>query len=136
MSLPGPHRGSCLCGLIRYELDGELGPVTWCHCSRCRKGNGTAFLVASPVDASKFRIVAGADLVTEFESSPGVFRTFCRNCGSPLYGRRDSLPGILRLRPGTLDTPWDGRPAQHIFTAYKADWFDIHDEAPQFDERG
>ena len=129
------HRGSCLCGGIRYEVAGELGPVTWCHCSRCRKGNGTAFLTVSSIDAAAFRIVQGADLVSEYETSPGVFRSFCKRCGSPLVGWRNTMPGVLRLRLGTLDTPYDGKPAQHIFTAYKADWFDIHDDAPQFAER-
>lgn len=129
------HRGSCLCGGIRYEFDGEIGPVTWCHCSRCRKGNGTAFLVTAPVDEAAFRVLAGAELLAEYETSPGVSRTFCKCCGSPLYGKRAALPGQLRLRLGTLDTPCDGRPAQHIFTASKADWYQIHDDAPQFAER-
>lgn len=129
------HHGSCLCGGIHYEIDGELGAVTWCHCTLCRKGNGTAFLIAVPVDANRFSFTQGADLVAEYESSPGVSRTFCRRCGSPLYGQRDSMPGVLRLRPGSLDTPYDGSADQHIFTAYKADWFEIGDEAPQYAER-
>ena len=36
-------KGSCLCGGIRYEIDAELGPVTNCHCSQCRKAAGAAF---------------------------------------------------------------------------------------------
>lgn len=128
------HRGSCLCGGVRYEIDGELGPVTWCHCSRCRKGNGTAFLVVASVAEADFRLLAGAALIGEFETSPGVRRSFCTRCGSPLYGRRATLPGVLRLRLGTLDTPYDGRPAQHVYTASKADWFEIHDDAPRFSE--
>ena len=129
------YQGSCLCGDVRYEVSGALGPVTWCHCQKCRKGNGTAFLTVASVNEADFRFLAGADQVTEFESSPGVFRNFCRRCGSPVFGKRNSLPGVLRLRLGTRDTPFDGHPAQHIFTAYKADWFDIHDDAPQHPER-
>lgn len=129
------HHGSCLCGSVHYEVDGALGPVTWCHCARCRKGNGTAFLVVASVDAAAFRVTRGAELISRYESSPGVFRTFCKVCGSPLYGARDTLPGKLRLRLGTLDSSYDGRASEHIFTAYKADWFDIHDAAPQRAER-
>jgi hypothetical protein len=29
--------GSCLCGGIRYVVDGPLGKVVHCHCSMCRK---------------------------------------------------------------------------------------------------
>ena len=129
------HQGSCLCGGIRYQVKGELGPVAWCHCNKCRKGNGTAFLTVSSINESDFALQTGANLLTEYETSPGVTRNFCSRCGSPIFGKRTTMPGILRLRLGTLDTPVDGRPALHIFVANKADWFDIHDDAPQYDER-
>ena len=129
------HQGSCLCGGIAYEITGPVGEVVWCHCEKCRKGNGTAFLVTASVNETDFRCLRGSELLTRFETSPGVSRCFCSRCGSPLYGKRDSMPGILRLRLGTLDTPFDARATQHIFTAYKAPWFDIHDEAPQHPER-
>jgi len=129
------HQGSCLCGGIRYQVSGELGPVAWCHCKKCRKGNGTAFLAVTSINEGDFALQAGAELLTEYETSPGITRNFCSRCGSPIYGKRTSMPGVLRLRLGTLDTPVDGRPALHIFVASKADWFDIHDDAPQYDER-
>jgi hypothetical protein len=42
---------------------------------------------------------------------------------------------MLRLRLGTLDTPVEATPSQHIFTAHKAEWYDIPGDAPQFQER-
>jgi len=36
-------KGSCLCGGVKYEIDGGLGAVTNCHCSLCRKMSGSAF---------------------------------------------------------------------------------------------
>jgi len=36
-------RASCLCGGVRYEVTGELGPVALCHCGMCRKATGSAF---------------------------------------------------------------------------------------------
>ena len=35
-------RGSCLCGGVRYEIDGQIGPALNCHCSMCRKATGAA----------------------------------------------------------------------------------------------
>ena len=32
--------GGCLCGSVRYEIDGELMPVINCHCSKCRRFHG------------------------------------------------------------------------------------------------
>jgi hypothetical protein len=64
-------KGSCLCGGIRYEIDADLGPVTNCHCSQCRKAAGAAFASNASVPAMSFRFVAGAELLKEWESSPG-----------------------------------------------------------------
>lgn len=128
-------RGSCLCGGVRYSVGGEPGPITVCHCSRCRKANGSAFQAVSQVAKIDFQLQSGQELLAEYESSPGVFRVFCRVCASPLYSRRTAMPDVLRLRIGSLDTPIASRPALHIFTASKADWYDIRDDAPQYPTR-
>ena len=55
--------GSCLCGGVRYRYDGEIGEISLCHCSQCRKAHGSAFAAVSPVAAARFRIVAGESLL-------------------------------------------------------------------------
>ncbi len=128
-------KGSCLCNSIQYEIHGELGQAMMCHCSKCRKANGSAFAVNAAVKADEFKIISGQEFVTEFESTPGVFRSFCKTCGSPLVSRRPSQPDVLRLRIGTLDTPVKVKPVAHIFVGSKAVWDEIHDDIPQFNER-
>jgi hypothetical protein len=128
------HSGSCLCGAVRYEVHGELGPITVCHCRKCRKANGSAFNGVAPIAREHLKLLSGQDALAEFESSPGVHRVFCKGCGAQLYSRRDAIPETLRLRLGTLDTPIEGKPAMHIFTAYKAEWYDISGDAPQHQE--
>ncbi len=128
-------KGSCLCNSIQYEIHGELSQAMMCHCSKCRKANGSAFAVNAAVKADEFKIISGQEFVTEFESTPGVFRSFCKRCGSPLVSRRPSQPDVLRLRIGTLDTPVKLKPVAHIFVGSKAVWDEIHDDIPQFDER-
>ena len=66
--------GRCLCGDVRFEIDGELGPAVECHCSMCRRASGTAFAVNATVDAAGFRITAGGVAIREYESSPGYGR--------------------------------------------------------------
>ena len=126
--------GSCLCGKVTYEITGEPGPIGVCHCQRCRKANGSAFNAVVPVNAANFRLLSG-DTLKKYESSPGVGRYFCGDCGSPIYSQRDAQPELLRVRIGTLDSALPGKPAVHIFVGSKASWHDIHDSAPQFDER-
>jgi hypothetical protein len=129
------HKGSCLCGAVKYEIEGDLGPVMLCHCSKCRKGNGSAFNTASLVNTADFRLLSGNDHLTEFETGPGIWRIFCKTCGSPLYSRRSAMPEAIRIRVGTLDTPVPGKVSGHIYVGSKAEWFDILDDAPQFAER-
>jgi hypothetical protein len=130
------HRGSCLCGAIRYEIDGEIGPINYCHCRRCRKATGSAFNVGSPVPASQFRLVAGEADLGRYAHTSGLERTFCTKCGSPIYSWwPKTAPELRRIRVGTLDTPVKARVAAHIFVASKAEWDEITDGAPQYAER-
>jgi hypothetical protein len=74
--------GSCLCGGVRYEIDGEIGPVLNCHCSMCRKMTGAAFRSRVAIPSENFRWLTGEGLPARYVSSPGTIRTFCRVCGS------------------------------------------------------
>lgn len=126
-------KGSCLCGAVRYEYTGELGPIVLCHCRHCRKAQGSAFATVSPVDSAAFRLLSGRETLREFELTAGKKRAFCSECGSPIYSRRDDRPEVLRLRVGTLDTPIAQKPAFHIFTGSRAEWFEIRDGLPQYE---
>ena len=129
------HQGSCLCGSVAYEINGDLGPILYCHCSRCRKANGSAFAAVVPVPSSNFSIVKGVDFLRTYQSESGVQRIFCSNCGSPIIGRRENAPETVRLRIGTLNTPLKTKVSGHIFVGSKAEWYEIHDEIPQYRER-
>lgn len=126
-------RGSCLCGGIRYVIEGELAPIQVCHCRQCRKAQGTPFATNIPVAAGAFRFAQGQALLSEFESSPGKKRVFCSRCGSPVYSRRDDKPAVVRIRAGTLDGPLATRPIAHFHTVSKCDWWPIDDALPRFE---
>lgn len=126
------YKGSCLCGQVQYEIDSELGEFIYCHCRSCRKASGSAHGANSPVPRSAFRLVHGANLIREFESSPGKFRAFCSNCGSPIYARKTNDPETVRVRLGSLDTPFVKTPKAHAFVGDKAAWAPITDDVPQF----
>ncbi len=123
--------GGCLCGAVRFTVSGKLGPMTFCYCESCRKVQGNAFVTSAPVRRKYFELLSGADRITEYESSPGKKRCFCRICGSPLWSKREDTPGILRLRVGALDGDPGRRPAAHIFVSEKAPWFEITDDLPR-----
>jgi hypothetical protein len=124
-------KGSCLCGGVRYEISGKLGPSIHCHCTQCRKASGASFTTNASTPASEFRFVEGESLVGRWESSPGQFRCFCTRCGSPLIKVIDAKPEEIRLRLGTLDSDPETTPAAHIFVSAKAPWTVITDDIPQ-----
>lgn len=127
------HKGGCMCGAIRYEYRGDFGPIVYCHCSMCRKAQGTAFGTNAPIKVADFTLLRGADVLKGYESSPGKQRMFCSHCGSPIFSKNAALPGIYRLRIGTLETALDVRPTAHIYATSKADWFEILDGLPQYE---
>jgi hypothetical protein len=125
--------GSCLCGSVRFRIDGKLGPAGYCHCSQCRKASGSAFAANAPVRRKYHSFTRGEGSIREFESSPGKFRAFCSHCGSPLYSRLDAEPETLRIRLGTLDQDPGRRPLAHVWVASKAPWHTIGDDLPRFE---
>lgn len=127
------HTGSCLCGGVQFRIEAELAPIQVCHCSQCRKAQGTPFATNTPVSTEAFRLLGGADLLRSFESSPGKERVFCSRCGSPIYSSKDTLPGVLRIRAGLLNEALAARPVAHFHTASKANWWSIDDALPRYD---
>lgn len=123
--------GGCLCGAVRYEIDGPFAPIVLCHCGQCRKAQGSAFAAVMPVAVERFRLLQGADRLRAYASSPGKWRSFCGDCGAPIHSRRDDRPMVVRVRIGGLDAPFDQPPTAHIHVASKAAWWDIADALPQ-----
>lgn len=126
--------GSCLCGSVRFQITGKIGPVGYCHCAQCRKASGTAFAANADVRRSAVSFEAGLDGVREYESSPGKFRAFCARCGSPIYSRTAGNEDRLRVRLGLLDDDPGRRGLAHCWVGSKAPWFVIADQLPQFDQ--
>jgi hypothetical protein len=116
------YEGSCLCKGIRYEIAGELGDFGYCHCTSCRKASGSAHGANAPVDRARFHVLSGAELLREYESSPGKLRVFCATCGSPMYAYLARSRDVLRVRLGSLDTPFAGQPRAHTWVSDKASW--------------
>lgn len=129
-------QGQCLCGGVQYQISGEL-PVrddnielpVYCHCKMCQRATGSAFWVSAMVPASQFSLKTGQNLLTRYESTPGVFRSFCKVCGSSLFFEAASRPNQLYVGLGTIDH-FEQSPKMHIFVADKAPWYKLSDDLP------
>jgi len=125
--------GECLCGDIRYEIDGKISPIWLCHCSKCRRSTGSAFHSSAVVPPNEFRWVAGEDSIKEYEDTPGYKVRFCGRCGSPVPSFLEDF-GLFFIHVGGLDGDPGREIVHHIFVGSKAPWYEIHDDHPQHEE--
>ncbi|MFN3260368.1 MAG: GFA family protein [Pikeienuella sp.] len=125
------HKGSCLCGGVRYEVRGPLRPVVACHCSQCRKTTGH-HVAATGAPAEALTLTASETLAW-YRSSAEAERGFCARCGSNLFWRKDGS-GRISIWAGTLDGPTGLTIERHIFAASKGDYYEIAPGALVFPE--
>lgn len=113
--------GGCLCGAIRYEIEGPLPPPSACHCAQCRRYHGAlGVYTLAPVERYKIK---GRRNLAWYESSPGIKRGFCRICGSKLFWERTGS-GQLDVTVGTIDPPTGLKIEKHIYLADAGDYYD------------
>jgi hypothetical protein len=121
--------GRCLCGAIRYEVEGEPLQVANCHCSMCRRHSGAAYLTYVAYLRNQVRFVGTP---AEYRSSPNAVRTHCGQCGSPLSFVFDPQPHMIWITVGSLDDPGSVGPTEHWYTDDKVSWVSLHDDLPKF----
>ncbi len=124
--------GGCLCGKVRYRYSGEISEIAYCHCSQCRKAQGVPFATNSPINDAELTI-EGEEHLKLYQSSSNKVRAFCQECGSPLYSAKHSLPGIKRLRLGTVDGEITCDNRYHIHADSSVNWQPITDSHKRYD---
>ncbi len=125
--------GGCLCGKVRYEIDGKASGIWFCHCSKCRRSTGSAFVAAAACRETNFRWLCDSRAISEFSTESGYRRRFCATCGSPAPSYVPDRDFVW-LPAGSLDGDPGTRPRHHIFVGSKAPWLEITDSLPQFEE--
>ena len=124
-----------MCGTVRYEIDAELGPALYCHCTRCQRRTGTAASVQARFDGGGLRVVEGEPALRAYRPPDGYEKLFCSECGSQLFSRSPDDAARMSVRLGSLDEDPGVRPVWRQFVAYAAPWEPIPDDGlPRFDE--
>jgi len=127
-------RGSCLCGAIQFEIDGQTTEIGMCHCSKCRKVSGTASNASLMVARDGLRWLSGEDSLCRFALEDGWGAWRCAACGSPAPMLHPG-GGAYWVPAGLLDADPGVRVAGHIFVGSKAAWDEIAGQAPQMRDR-
>ena len=126
-------KGSCLCGSVRFSVEGFSEKAANCHCSMCRKFHGAAF--GTLVGVQGLNWLSGKDRLKEFVAPNGTTRTFCSNCGSSLGFRVQGEPlENIELAISTFDVDIPVKIDAQIYTNYKANWCELQAELSVFPE--
>lgn len=127
------HQGSCLCGAVRFEIDGAFERFFLCHCSRCRKDTGSAHAANLFSTQAKLTWLAGEQNIKTFQlPNTRHTRSFCAECGAALPGVQ--MDGALLVAPaGCLDSELSLKPTAHIMFASRANWDEHLEDAPKID---
>jgi len=127
----GVLSGGCLCGGVRYRIDGKYRDVICCHCENCRRTHG---------HIAAYTALQRSDLILESEqtlqwyhdASPDTWRGFCNRCGASLFW--DARDGCARISvaAGSLDDSRDLKTIGHVFVSEAGNYYEIDDGLPRF----
>jgi hypothetical protein len=114
--------GGCLCGEVRYRVEGEPVSARICWCRDCQHlaSNGTVNAIF-PTPAIEITGKVGAFTKTA-QSGNAVLRRFCERCGTHLFSDSSGRPGLTVVRVGTLDDPSSIKPSGNIWAASAPAW--------------
>ena len=115
--------GRCLCGGVRYRAVGGPLWVAHCHCASCRRATGAPVATYAGFPVERFSYSAGRP--ARFASSPGVSRSFCGRCGTPLTYEGSRWPGEVHVLVGTLDRPDAVTPRSEAFVEERLPWLHL-----------
>ena len=123
--------GGCLCGAVRYRATGAQEGAGYCHCQSCRRHTGAPLAAFAVFGAEQVEWVSGER--ARYESSPGKYRAFCRECGSTLsYEARFKGKDLVELHISSLDDPDAFPPNEHTHYKERISWLHLTDDLRKY----
>lgn len=127
------HEGGCLCGAIRYHLQGPSLFEQQCCCRDCQKATGTGHTTIIGIHQSQLAITGTpATYTSHGESGGSVTRHFCGICGGRIF-TSGSMPGeMIMVQSGSLDDPDQVTPQAVIYTKQAVKWDHFDPALPRY----
>ena len=123
-------KGHCLCGETSWEYEGTDTWSCYCHCDDCRRNCAAPVVAWLGVPLKNFKWQGRTP--GTYETSDGVHRHFCGNCGSPVGFEADHYPGGMHLYAASLEKPEDFKPTFHVNYESKLPWLEMHDDLTKY----
>jgi len=128
-----PFFGGCACGSIRYMCARAPVAMINCHCRDCQRSSGAPFASGVVVQVSDVEIT-GTPKTHSVRAGSGrlTTRSFCPECGAPLFTRGEAAPGLMSIRFPTLDNQSEFQPMLDIWTSSAQSWVCFSQVIPQY----
>ena len=130
-----PITGSCQCGQVRYRASERPRASLACHCRECQKLSASAFSTVLVFRAGA--VVFEGTLATWERTSESGRRNvahFCPTCGNRIYHFDPDMPGVVRVKSGTLDSAPIPAPQVNQWVYRKPEWVLLDREVPVWSE--
>jgi hypothetical protein len=130
-----PFAGGCACGAIRYTCVRKPVAMVNCHCKDCQLSSGAPFASGVIVATTDLEIIGTPKSYAVRASSGGLAtRSFCPNCGTPLFTHSEAYSQVTSIRFSTLDDASDFRPTLDIYSASAQKWVCLDPAIPHFSQ--
>lgn len=123
--------GGCLCGAVRYEVEGPALQTSLCHCEDCRRASGAPVVAWTFFAHGSLRWTKGSPKQVDFAERE---RSFCGDCGTPLMFFDPALPHIFEVSTNSLDDPAAHPPGDECWACDDLGWFKTAAGLPRFDQ--
>ncbi|HEV2650142.1 MAG TPA: GFA family protein [Rhizomicrobium sp.] len=133
--MTAPFQGGCMCGAVRYEVSSEPFAVMDFHCRDCQYASGGSHATVVIIPAAAFKLTQGTPkrYTVKGDSGQTVTRSFCGDCGSPLFSEPQSGQ-IWVVKAGSLDDPSWLQVGGAIYTKSAQPWAHIDPNKAHFDK--
>jgi hypothetical protein len=128
--------GSCQCGGVRFEVAGPFITTSFCHCTTCKKISGGVGTANGRARTEDITVLEGRELIETYQPEEGSAKSFCRRCGSNLFGGGWPESEDASVRLSAIDTGLDQKPDRHNYVRSVAVWETLPDDGlPRYQVR-
>lgn len=125
-------QGGCACGEITYQAHTKPLAMFNCHCLDCQKASGGTFVSVALFKEHEINVSGKPKFHRSVgDSGRWTERWFCPECGTPLFAKGEVAPGLMTIKPGSLnDASWF-KPSMDTWAKHAPNWLVLDPDIPK-----
>jgi hypothetical protein len=125
VSIKTRHAG-CSCGKLSLSTQGEPFRISICHCLACQRRTGSVFGAQARFNSDRVEIEGPSrEYLRTADSGNRISFHFCPDCGSTVYYRIESDPGVIAVPVGNFADPEFPQPFVSVYESRRHEWVDL-----------